>query len=79
MSQNNNIDSTYNYKTKKFSKLDQPKTSQLHGVIAAWIKKKPNFTAAQLVSSGICKAPNAIEYYEEFIAYRAFFNSLNND
>ena len=79
MSQNNNIDSTYNYKIKKFSKLDQPQMTQHHGVIAAWIKKNPNFTAAQLVSSGTCKAPNAIEYYEEFIAYRAFFNSLNND
>ena len=75
----NNIDSTYNYKTKKFSKLDQPNTSQHHGVIAAWIKNNPDFTANQLVSSGICKASNAIDYYEEFIAYRAFFNSLNND
>ena len=79
MSKNINIDSTYNYKTKKFSKLDQPKMSEHHGVIAAWIRKNPDFTAAQLVRSGICKASNAIDYYEEFIAYRAFFNSLNVD
>lgn len=53
--------------------------SQHHGVIAAWIKKNPDFTVTQLVNSGICKASNAIDYYEEFIACRAFFNSLNND
>lgn len=73
------IDSTYAYKTTKFSKLDKSKMTQPHGVIAAWIKAHPNFTAAELVRSGICKAPNAIDYYEEFIAYRAFFKSLEND
>jgi hypothetical protein len=73
------IISNYQYKSTKFEKLQYPKTTNHHGAIAAWIQCHPNFTAAELIKSGVCKAPsNAIEYYEEFIAYREFFQLLNN-
>jgi len=68
--------SHYSYKTSKLNKLYNPKTK--HGKIGAWIKKNKNFKARDLVLSGVCDAKNAIEYYEEFIAYRAFFNLVND-
>ena len=72
------INSNYRYKTTKFEKLQYPNTSNHHGAIAAWIKNNPNFTATELMSSGVCKASNKNDYYEEFIAYREFFQLLNN-
>lgn len=65
----------YDYKTSKLSKLYNKKTN--HGKIAAWIKNNKTFNAHDLVSSGSCDAANKIEYYEEFIAYREFFNLIN--
>jgi len=70
----NIIDDNYNFKTTKFSKLSKP--NQHHGKIAAWLKKNPDFTANELMNSGVCSADNADEYYEEFIAYRKFFSTL---
>ena len=69
--------SHYNYKSTKLSKLHNPKTK--HGKIGAWIKNHKTFKAQDLVSSGVCDTANAVEYYEEFIAYRAFFNSLDHN
>jgi len=64
----------YNYETSKYSKFNKSNTH--HGIIAAWVRKHPNFTPIQLKSSNICSAPKAEEYYEEFIAYRQFFQEL---
>ena len=72
------INSSYRYKKTKFEKLWYPNTTNHHGAIAAWIKNNPNFTANELISSGVCKASNKQEYYEEFIAYREFFELLKN-
>ena len=69
--------SHYNYKTTKLKKLHNPKTK--HGKVGAWVKNHKAFKAHDLATSGVCDAPNAIEYYEEFIAYRAFFNSLDHN
>lgn len=46
-----------------------------HGAIADWIKLNPEFTASQLHSSGVITAPNASDYYDEFLAYREFYRA----
>ena len=73
------INSNYIYKTTKFGKIQYPDTGSHYGAIAAWIKNNPDFTAAELISSGVCNAPNKNDYYEEFLAYREFFQLLNNN
>jgi hypothetical protein len=56
----------------KFKKLHN---SGHHGKIADWIKANPDFTPEQLHNSGVCTAPNASEYYDEFLAYREFYRA----
>lgn len=60
---------------KEPSKFKKLHGSGHHGVIADWIKSHPDFTAQELHSSGLISAPNASEYYDEFLAYREFFKA----
>jgi hypothetical protein len=48
------LNSNYRYKTTKFEKLQYPNPASNHGAIAAWIQKNPDFTAQQLIASGVC-------------------------
>jgi hypothetical protein len=56
----------------KFKKLHG---SGHHGKIAAWIHEHPDFTPQELHDSGVITAPNASDYYDEFLAYREFFRA----
>jgi len=60
--------------SKKFKQF----TNSGHmGKIAEWVKQNPTFTHEEILSSGlIADAPHRIEYFEEFLAYRNFFESL---
>lgn len=58
---------------KKFKQLHN---SGNHGTIAEWILSNPDFTASELHSSGVITAPNAGDYYDEFLAYREFFSAV---
>jgi len=60
---------------KEPSKFKKLHGSGHHGVIAEWIKSNPDFTPGDLHNSGIITAPNASEYYDEFLAYREFFRA----
>lgn len=60
--------------SKKFKQFNN---SGHMGKIASWIKSNPNFSHSELLDSGlIADAPNRVEYFEEFLSYRAFFESL---
>ena len=58
---------------KKFKQLHN---SGNHGLIAEWILLHPEFSASELHSSGVITAPNAADYYDEFLAYREFFSAV---
>ena len=62
-------------KSSKFKQLDN---SGIHGAIANWIKENPDFTASELHSSGAIpdSTPKQKLYYDEFLSYREFFQSL---
>lgn len=60
---------------KEPRKFRQFHNSGNHGKIAEWIKLNPEFTAQQLHASGVVTAPNASDYYDEFLAYREFFRA----
>lgn len=60
---------------KEPSKFKKLHGSGHHGVIADWIKDHPDFTPEQLHTSGLITAPNASDYYDEFLAYREFFRA----
>lgn len=60
--------------SKKFKQF----TNSGHmGKIAEWVKANPNFTHDEILNSGlIADAPHRVEYFEEFLAYRNFFENL---
>lgn len=60
--------------SKKFKQF----TNSGHmGKVAEWCKDNPNFTHDELLNSGlIAEAPHRVEYFEEFLAYRNFFETL---
>lgn len=60
---------------KEPRKFKQFHNSGNHGKIAEWIKSHPDFTAKELHESGVITAPNASDYYDEFLAYREFFRA----
>ncbi|MBT8294376.1 MAG: hypothetical protein KJN70_13970 [Eudoraea sp.] len=60
---------------KEPRKFRQFHNSGNHGKIAEWIKSNPEFTAKDLHSSGVITAPNASDYYDEFLAYREFYRA----
>lgn len=60
---------------KEPSKFKKLHGSGHHGKIAEWIKNNPDFTPEQIHNSGLIVAPNASEYYDEFLAYREFFRA----
>lgn len=60
---------------KEPRKFRQFHNSGNHGKIAEWIKAHPEFTAKELHDSGVITAPNASDYYDEFLAYREFFRA----
>lgn len=61
------------------AKFKQFNNSGYHGNIARWIKANPDFTPNELLSSGSCVdgkgvlSNNCEAYYNEFLAYKAFF------
>lgn len=60
--------------SKKFKQFNN---SGHMGKIAEWVRANPDFTHVELLSSGlIADAPHRIEYFEEFLAYRNFFDSI---
>ena len=60
--------------SKKFKQFSN---SGHMGKIAEWVKANPAFTHDEILNSGlIADAPHRIEYFEEFLAYRNFFESL---
>jgi len=60
---------------KEPSKFKKLHGSGHHGDIANWIKANPEFTAQELHASGVITAPNASDYYDEFLAYREFYRA----
>jgi hypothetical protein len=47
------------------------------GTIAEWVRANPKFSHDEILGSGlIADAPHRVEYFEEFLAYRNFFESL---
>jgi len=61
--------------SKEPSKFKKLHGSGHHGAIADWIHAHPEFTPADLHGSGVITAPNASDYYDEFLAYREFFRA----
>ena len=62
--------------SKKFKQFNN---SGHMGKIAEWVKVNPKFTHDQILNSGlISDAPHRVEYFEEFLAYRNFFKSLES-
>ena len=62
--------------SKKFKQFNN---SGHMGKIAEWVRENPEFTHEQILSSGlIADAPHRIEYFEEFLAYRNFFQSVDS-
>lgn len=60
--------------SKKFKQFSN---SGHMGKIAEWVRANPEFTHDEILNSGlIADAPHRIEYFEEFLAYRNFFESL---
>lgn len=60
--------------SKKFKQFSN---SGYHGKIADWVRANPDFTPEQIHKSGlIAEAPHRLEYFEEFLAYRNFFESV---
>lgn len=60
--------------SKKFKQFDN---SGYMGVIADWVRANPEFSHDELLGSGlIADAPHRVEYFEEFLAYQNFFQSL---
>jgi hypothetical protein len=61
--------------SKKFKQFSN---SGHMGSIADWVRANPEFNHTELYNSGlIADAPHRTEYFEEFLAYRNFFESLN--
>ncbi len=67
-----NIEKSISKEPRKFKQFHN---SGNHGKIATWIKAHPDFTAKELHDSGVISAPNASDYYDEFLAYREFFRT----
>jgi len=60
--------------SKKFKQFNN---SGHMGKIAEWVRANPKFTHDEILNSGlIADAPHRTEYFEEFLAYREFFQSL---
>ena len=60
--------------SKKFKQFSN---SGHMGKIADWVRANPEFSHDEILNSGlIADAPHRIEYFEEFLAYRNFFDSL---
>ncbi len=60
--------------SKKFKQFSN---SGHMGNIARWVKENPTFTHKEILESGlIADCKNRVEYFEEFLAYRDFFESL---
>jgi len=60
--------------SKKFKQFSN---SGYMGKIADWVRANPDFSHDELLTSGlIADAPHRIEYFEEFLAYQNFFESL---
>jgi len=60
--------------SKKFKQFNN---SGYMGQIAEWVRNNPEFTHDELLTSGlIAEAPHRLEYFEEFLAYQNFFQSL---
>lgn len=60
--------------SKKFKQFSN---SGHMGKIAEWVKQNPTFSHDEILNSGlIADAPHRVEYFEEFLAYRNFFESL---
>lgn len=61
--------------SKKFKQFNN---SGHMGKIADWVRNNPKFSHDELLSSGlIADAPHRLEYFEEFLAYRNFFESIS--
>lgn len=60
----------------KFKELRKQNTKK--GAIANWILSNPDFTAKELLESGVCDSDNAEAYYQEFLAYKAFFDKVHS-
>jgi len=60
--------------SKKFKQFNN---SGYMGQIAEWVRNNPEFSHDELLTSGlIADAPHRVEYFEEFLAYQNFFQSL---
>jgi len=60
--------------SKKFKQFNN---SGYMGQIAEWVRANPEFSHDELLTSGlIAEAPHRLEYFEEFLAYQNFFQSL---
>lgn len=58
-------------------KFKQFHNSGYMGVIAEWVRSNPEFSHDELLNSGlIADAKHRIAYFEEFLAYQEFFQSL---
>lgn len=63
---------------KEGKKFKQLHNSGNFGAICNWIKENPDFTAEQIHNSGLVTAPNASDYYDEPLAWREFFRTINS-